>query len=101
MDAVIFFLDDQIPASDVCSCLFVSRAHFEASLVMISSYRGITPQVVKLLLTENAYFFQLVSTTKVKFVDKMKQSTYLCIVLHVQRKTKIHSLRFYLISNPW
>ena len=39
VDAVsFFFLDDQIPASDVCSCLYISRAHFETSLVMISSY---------------------------------------------------------------
>ena len=53
------------------------------------------------LLTENAYFFQLVSTIKVKFEDKMKKSTYLCVILNVQRKTKINSLRFYLISNPW
>ena len=54
--------------------------------MMISSYRGITPQVVKLLLTENAYFFQLVSTTNVKFVDKMKQSTYYCFTCPAQNK---------------
>ena len=35
VDAVIFFLDDQTSASDV---LFISRAHFETSLVLISSY---------------------------------------------------------------
>ena len=31
-------------------------------------------------------FFQLRSTIKVKLVDKMKQSTYLCVILHVKHK---------------
>ena len=31
-------------------------------------------------------FFQLFSTIKVKSVDKMMQSTYLCVVLQVKRK---------------
>ena len=85
-----FFLDDQIPASDVCSCLFISRAHFESKFGddRFLWFRGITRQVFKPLLTENAYFFQLVSTIKVNFVDKMKQNTYVCVILHVQRKQK-------------
>ena len=59
MDVVIFFLDDQISASDVCSCLFISRAHVETSFGddQFPWFRGITPQVVKPLLTENAFFF--------------------------------------------
>ena len=31
-------------------------------------------------------FFQLRSTIKVKLVDKMKQNTYLCVILHVKHK---------------
>ena len=30
--------------------------------------------------------FQLRSTIKVKLVDKMKQNTYLCVILHVKHK---------------
>ena len=32
-------------------------------------------------------FFQLFSTVKVKLVDEMMQSNYLCVILHVKRKT--------------
>ena len=31
-------------------------------------------------------FFQLFSTIKVKLVDEMMQSNYLCVILHVKRK---------------
>ena len=31
-------------------------------------------------------FFQLRSTIKVKLVDKMRQNTYLCVILHVKHK---------------
>ena len=31
--------------------------------------------------------FQLFSTIKVKLVDEMMQSNYLCVILHVRRKT--------------
>ena len=34
----------------------------------------------------NCTFFQLLSTIKVNLVDKMKQSTYLCVILHVKHK---------------
>ena len=92
VDAVsFFFLDDQIPASDVCSCmsLYLSCAFWDKfGDDQFLWFRGITPQVFKPLLTENAYFFQLLSTIKVKFVDKMKQGTYLCVILQVQRKQK-------------
>ena len=32
-------------------------------------------------------FFQVFSTMKVKLVDEMMQSIYLCVILHVKRKT--------------
>ena len=36
---VFLFLDDKTSAPEVyCSCLFVPRAHFEISLVMVSYY---------------------------------------------------------------
>ena len=31
-------------------------------------------------------FFELFSTVKVKIVDEMMQSNYLCVILHVKRK---------------
>ena len=43
-------------------------------------------------------FFQLFSTIKVKPVDKMMQSSYLCVILQVKRKKK-NSHCFYVISN--
>ena len=33
------------------------------------------------------HVFQYVSTRKAKPVDKMKQSAYLCVILHVKHKT--------------
>ena len=44
-------------------------------------------------------FFQLFSTIKVKLVDEMMQSNYLCAISHVKRKLSINSQCFYLISN--
>jgi len=41
--------------------------------------------VFKLFLSENA-FFQLLSGIKVNSVDKMVQSNYLYVILHVNRK---------------
>ena len=38
-------------------------------------------------------FFQLLSAIKVKLVDEMMQSAYLCVILHVTRK-KYHLLRY-------
>ena len=35
------------------------------------------------------YDFQLLCGIKVKFVDKMMQSNYLCVTLRVERKKKI------------
>ena len=46
--------------------------------------------MVKPFLSENAcFFFQFFSTIKVKFVDEMMRSNYLCVILHVQRKKLI------------
>ena len=48
-------------------------------------------------MSENARF----STIKVKLVDEMMQSAYLCVILHVQDR-KIATYRdFNLISNSW
>ena len=93
-----FFLDDQTLVPDVFSiqCLFIPHMHFETSLVMISYYgyewshslllRDITSQVAggRTIFGRKCMFFQLLSTIKVKLVDKMKQSTYLCVILHVK-----------------
>ena len=46
-------------------------------------------------------FFQLLSTIKVKLVDKMMQSTYLYVILHVKHKKLPIPAVFYLISNSW
>ena len=43
-------------------------------------------QVVKPFLSENACFFQLFPTIKVKLVDELMQSAYLCVILHVKHK---------------
>ena len=53
-------------------------------------------QAVKPIFTEKYMFF-----FKVKLVDKMKQSTYLRVILHVKRKKGTNSRRFYPISNNW
>ena len=52
-------------------------------------------QVVKPIFSENTCFF------KEKLVDKMKQSTYLRVILHVKLKKGTNSRRFYPISNHW
>ena len=44
------------------------------------------------------YDFQLFSGIKVKFVDKMMQSNYLCVTLRVERKKKN---LFSLFSQDW
>ena len=44
-------------------------------------------------------FFHLFSTVKVKLVDEMMHSNYLCVILHVKRKKIINSHCFHLISN--
>ena len=45
-------------------------------------------------------FLYLLSTIKAKPVDKMKQSTYLCVILLVKHK-KLPILCLNLISNSW
>ena len=42
----------------------------------------------------NACFFHLLSTIKVKLVDEMTLSAYLCVILHVKHK-KYHLSRFW------
>ena len=44
------------------------------------------------------YDFQLFSGIKVKFVDKMMQSNYLCVTLRVERKKKIYSHCYHKIG---
>ena len=46
-------------------------------------------------------FSQLVSTMKVKTVDKMIPSTYLCVILSVKHQKITISCGFNLISNSW
>ena len=43
------------------------------------------------------YDFQLLCGIKVKFVDKMMQSNYLCVTLRVERK----KILFSLFSQDW
>ena len=38
-------------------------------------------------------FSELLSTTKVKIVDEMMQSAYLCVILYVKHKKNYHFLR--------
>ena len=40
-----------------------------------------------MILSENARFFKFLSTIEVRLVDKMKRSTYSCVILHVKHKT--------------
>ena len=44
-------------------------------------------------------FFKLLSTIKVKVVDEMMLSAYLCVILHNKHKKIIISSDFNLISN--
>ena len=46
-------------------------------------------------------FLKFLSTIELNLVDKMKRSTYLCVILHVKHKKITNSLCFYLISNSW
>ena len=83
-----FFLDDKTSEPDVfCSCLFPPRAHFERSLVMVSYYgyeiwrsRWSSHFWIKM------HVFKLLPTMKLKLVDEMVESVYLCIILHVKNK---------------
>ena len=45
--------------------------------------------------------FQLLSTIKVKLVDEMMQSAYLCIILHVKNRKITIYRGFNPISNSW
>ena len=46
-------------------------------------------------------FSQLLSTIKVKIVDKMMQNSYLCVILYVRHKKNTISRRYNLISNSF
>ena len=39
-----------------------------------------------MILSENARFFKFLSTREVNLVDKIKRSTYLCVILRVKHK---------------
>ena len=70
------------------SCSFIPHAHFETNLVMVSYYdckiwrgsRWSSHFWVKMRV------FKPLSTIKVNLVDKMIQSTYFCVILHVKRE---------------
>ena len=83
---------------------FTSRAHFETSLVMVSYYvYEIWRHKLsggKAIFEWKYMFFQLLSAIKVKLVDEMMQSAYLCGFLHVTRK-KYHLSGINLNSNSW
>ena len=72
------------------------RAHFETSLVMVIYY-GTRYDVISSRWSShfrvNCMFFQLISEIKVKLVDNMIQSNYLCVILHVNPRThkQIHT----------
>ena len=92
---LIFSLDDKTSAPEVfCSCSFILRAHFETSLVAVSYY-GYEIWRHKWQVSSHfwvkMHVFQLF--WKVKLVDEMMQSNYLCVILHVKRKKLlIHSV---------
>ena len=46
-------------------------------------------------------FSELLSTTKVKIVDEMMRSAYLCVILYVKHKKITISYDLNLISNSW
>ena len=46
-------------------------------------------------------FSELLSTTKVKIVDEMMQSAYLCVILYVKHKKITISCDLHMISNSW
>ena len=79
-------INDQTSAPDIFSCfLLILRTHFETGLVVISYYGyelwSHKWQVVEPFLSENACFFFF--KIKAKPGERMKQSTYLCVILHV------------------
>ena len=55
---------------------------------MMISYYGneIWRHKQQMILSENARFFKFLSTREVNLVDKVKRSTYLCVILHVKHK---------------
>ena len=72
------------------------RAHFETSLVMVSYYDTRYDVISSRWSSHfrvNCMFFQLISEIKVKLVDNMIQSNYLCVILHVNPRThkQIHT----------
>ena len=87
-----FFLEDKTSVPVVfSSCSFISRTHFETSLVMFSYYGykiwRHKKRVVKPILGENTCFFNFLQQyIKVNLVAKTMQSAYLCVIFHVKYK---------------
>ena len=69
-----FFLEEKASTPDVfSSCLFIPRADFQRSLVMVSCYGY-------------EIWRQLLSTIEVNLVAKIMQSVYLCVIFHMKLK---------------
>ena len=82
-----FFLEDKTSVPDVFSTSsFISRTHFETSLVMDSCY---------------GYELWPHKYVKVTLVAKIMQSCYLCVVFHVKHKKILPFLAVNLISTSW
>ena len=53
---------------------------------LVTRYEVISNRLVKSFLSEKIIFCQLLLAIKVNLVDKMMQSNYFCVILHVKPK---------------
>lgn len=85
-----FSLKDKTSAPDAfSSSSFIPRANFKKSLVMVTFYGYEIRRRVgaggQAIFQQKCMFYQLLSTIKVKLVEKLMLSAYLCVNLHVKR----------------
>ena len=68
--------------------LFLARILRQVKWWSVPWFRDMTSKVAhgQAIFGKKCMFFQHLSGIKVKLVDKMMQSNYLCVILHVKRK---------------
>ena len=75
------------------SCSFIPLVHFKTSLemsvTMVTRCDVISSRWSSHFLSENACFFQILSTIKEKLVDEVIQSSYLCCFTYQAQKTPV------------
>ena len=87
-----YFQEDKTSTPNVFSrWSFILRTHFETSSVMISFYGyevcwyDVISSRWSSHFERKCMFFPTFSTIKVNLVDKIMQSAYLCVIIHVKQ----------------